>query len=84
MLFILVGISGMISSKPIKTYAYTGYGSLKVFKGKSWCFKTLEEAITRINISREKGFFKTVQIVFIDYSVAPSRILHISEPIITP
>lgn len=60
---------------PIKAYIYSYYGTLTKPNRKLQYFKTLEEALAKFESIKPKYVGK--QIVFIDYSVFPSKIIHI-------
>jgi hypothetical protein len=68
-------------SKPIHAYEYTGYATLKILQRNLRFFNTLEEGLDALEKVRARGFYTYKQIVFIDFGVAPSRIIHIVEPV---
>ncbi len=62
--------------KPIRAYIYTSYGTLKKPGNNKWhIFPTLEDGLSKFKelLPRYEG----KQIVFIDYSYSPSKIIHI-------
>lgn len=69
----------MPSKKPIKAYSYSGYGSLNRLPGKYNEFRSVEEALSYIDIKKKEGRLHNKQILLIDYSSSPSKIVHIIE-----
>jgi len=71
-----------MTSKSIRAYIYSGYATLKKPSVLSSCqsFYKLEDGLAFYADQKTKGRFTNIQIVFIDFSVTPSRIIHILEP----
>lgn len=66
------------TGRPIRAYIYNFYGALSKPANSKWCsFRTLEEGLAKFNEIRPR--YEGKQILFIDYSVSPSKIIHILE-----
>ncbi len=64
--------------RPIKAYIFTSMGSLiKPSNNAMLSFKTLEEGIEKFD--KVKPRYVGKQILFVDYSITPSRIIHIKN-----
>lgn len=66
------------TGRPIRAYIYSTYGSLiKPSNGKWQSFKTLEEGLKKFEEIKPR--YSGKQILFIDYSITPPKIIHILE-----
>jgi hypothetical protein len=67
-------------SKDIRMYYYNGYSILnKMSMPKMHRSKSYSEAVAKIKLIREKGKFTNSQLILIDYSVSPSKIILIND-----
>jgi hypothetical protein len=64
------------TGKPIRAYVYSAYATMEKPASSTWCsFKTLEEGLKKFEEIKPR--YQDKQIIFIDFGVYPSRILHI-------